>query len=205
LRISDLYNLTEEVLLPLERFAEKSARNAIAGIAASAQIPFERVLFGLGIRYVGETVAKKLARHFNNIQNLMAATFEDLIAVDEIGDRIAGSVLEFFANPENIQLIRDLQAAGLQFEIPEKLREEGAHLPLEGKTLVVSGKFDGYGRDEIKALIETLGGKVSGSISGKTDFVVAGADMGPSKRQKAEALGVKILEEAEFNKYIEKN
>jgi DNA ligase (NAD+) len=205
LRISDLYNLTEEALLPLDRFAEKSARNAIEGIAKSTQIPFERVLFGLGIRYVGETVAKKLARHFNNIQNLMAATFEDLIAVDEIGDRIAGSVLEFFANPENIQLISDLQAAGLQFEIPELLREEGAHLPLEGKTLVVSGKFDGYGRDEIKTLIETLGGKVSSSISGKTDFVVAGADMGPSKRQKAEALGVKILDESEFNKYIEKN
>jgi DNA ligase (NAD+) len=202
--IADLYQLTEQDLLPLERFAAKSAFNAINGIQASTQISFERVLFALGIRYVGETVAKKLARHFQSLENLEAASLEELIAVDEIGERIASSVKAFFSHPPNKIIIERLQSAGLQFALESSEDPQNDYQPLANKTLVVSGKFEGYERDELKALIEQLGGKTAGSISGKTDFVVAGADMGPAKREKAEQLGVTILTEAQFNALIQK-
>lgn len=199
---ADLYDLTFEQLLPLERFAEKSAQNVIAGIEASKAIAFERVLFGLGIRHVGETVAKKLARHFGSIEALQAASLEELLAVDEIGNRIAQSILDYFANPDLMKQLNRLIAAGLQMETHQKANS--LQQILAGKTLVVSGKFEGYERDALKNLIENLGGKVASSISKKTDYVVAGADMGPSKRQKAEDLGVQILSEAEFNTLIER-
>jgi DNA ligase (NAD+) len=198
---ADLYDLTFEQLLPLERFAEKSAQNVIAGIAASKDIPFERVLFGLGIRHVGETVAKKLARHFGSIEALQAANLEALLAVDEIGNRIAESILDYFANANLMQQLNRLKAAGLQMETHQKANS--LQQILVGKTFVVSGKFEGYERDALKSLIENLGGKVASSISKKTDYVVAGADMGPSKKQKAEEFGVEILSEAAFNLLIE--
>lgn len=197
---ADLYDLREADLLPLERFAEKSAQNIVAGIAASKEIPFERVLFGMGIRHVGETVAKKLARHFGSIAALEAADFEALVAVGEIGERIAQSILAFFANPLQVAILDRLKAAGLQMESRRKTTQRQPILT--GKVLVVSGKFEGYERDALKDLIEQLGGKVASSISGKTDYVVAGADMGPAKRQKATALGVQILSEMDFNELI---
>lgn len=196
---ADLYELKKEHVLPLERMAEKSAQNIIDGIEASMQIPFERVLFALGIRYVGETVAKKLARHFGNIDNIMNASQEELENVSEIGTRIAESVREFFDDPEKRQLVQRLKDYGLQFEIEQ---QEGASEALAGMTIVVSGTFERYGRREIKELIEKHGGKNTGSVSGKTDLLVAGADMGPSKRKKADDLGVRIIDENEFSKMI---
>lgn len=196
---ADLYNLKKEDLLPLERLAEKSAQNIIDGIEASKQIPYERVLFALGIRYVGETVAKKLARHFGDIDSLMAATQEDLENVSEIGSRIAESVREFFDDEHKVELVERLKAAGLQFEV---VQQEGASATLEGITIVISGNFERYSRKEIKELIEKHGGKNTGSVSGKTDLIVAGEGMGPSKRKKAEDLGVKIIDENEFAKMI---
>lgn len=198
---ADLYELTAEQVIPLERMAEKSAENLVQGIEASKQIPFERVLFALGIRFVGETVAKKLARHYKSIDALMQASEEDLIAVDEIGDRIAESVVSFFRSEENITTVNRLKEHGVQLQISE---EEMAHQTdvLQGKTFVVSGVFAKVSRNELKKLIEDNGGKVSGSISGKTNFVVAGDNMGPSKRTKAESLDVPIISEDEFLEMI---
>lgn len=197
---ADLYLLKKEQIIPLERMAEKSAQNVINGIEASKKIPFERVLFALGIRFVGETVAKKLANHYKSIDNLANATIEDLTQVDEIGERIAESVVSFFEPEENRDLIERLKRAGVQMEISE---EDLADVTdkLNGKTFVVSGVFE-MSRDELKELIEKNGGKVTGSISSKTDFVVAGENMGPSKKTKAESLGIKILAESEFLKMI---
>lgn len=197
--IADLYELRESDLLPLERMAEKSAQNIVSGIAASTAIPFERVLFALGIRYVGETVAKKLARHFETIEALMAANLDELIAVDEIGDRIAESVLAFFAKEEHRELIERLKAAGLQFTV---VKQEGASKSLEGLSIVISGNFERFSRNELKELIELHGGKNTGSVSGKTSLIVAGEGMGPSKRKKAEDLGLKIIDENEFAQMI---
>lgn len=196
---ADLYTLQKEQLLPLERMAEKSAQNIIEGIEASKEIPFERVLFGLGIRYVGETVAKKLARHFGNIDALMAASLEELTNVDEIGERIAESVTAFFADSAKVDTVGRMKLAGLQFEV---VQQEGASTKLDGKTIVISGNFEKYSRKEIKELIERHGGKNTGSVSGKTDLIVAGEGMGPSKRKKAEDLGVKIIDENEFAQLI---
>ncbi|UYW02166.1 NAD-dependent DNA ligase LigA [Flavobacterium agricola] len=195
---ADLYELKKEQVLPLERMAEKSAENLITGIEKSKQVPFERVLFAIGIRYVGETVAKKLAQHYKNIDNLMQATHLELILVDEIGDRIAESVVQFFADADNKLLIQRLKQYGLQFEIVEK------ELVLEstvfsGKTFVVSGVFTKYSRDQIKAVIEANGGKVGSSISSKTHYVVAGDNMGPAKLEKANKLNIPILSEVEFD------
>lgn len=197
---ADLYLLKKEQIIPLERMAEKSAQNVINGIEASKKIPFERVLFALGIRFVGETVAKKLANHYKSIDNLANATIEDLTQVDEIGERIAESVVSFFEPEENRDLIERLKRAGVQMEISE---EDLADVTdkLGGQTFVVSGVFE-MSRDELKELIEKNGGKVTGSISSKTDFVVAGENMGPSKKTKAESLGIKILAESEFLKMI---
>ena len=194
---SDLYELTVEQVIPLERMAAKSAENLINGIEASKQIPFERVLFALGIRYVGETVAKKLAKHYKSIDALMFASTLDLVTVDEIGERIAESVVEFFSSEENKQIIERLKSFGVQLEISaEKLANQTDKL--KGQTFVVSGVFESISRNELKKLIEDNGGKVSSSISSKTSYVVAGDKMGPSKRTKAEDLNITILSETDF-------
>ena len=198
---ADLYELTKEDVIPLERMAEKSAENLINGIEASKQIPFERVLFALGIRYVGETVAKKLAKHYKSIDALAEATEEQLISVDEIGDRIAESVIAFFTSEENKSIIERLKNYGVQLEISaEKLANQTNKL--NGETFVVSGVFHKVSRTELKKLIEDNGGKVSSSISGKTNYVVAGDNMGPSKKTKAESLEVPIISEDDFLQMI---
>lgn len=197
---ADLYDLRKEQLLPLERLAEKSAANMLSGIAASREVPFERVLFGLGIRYVGETVAKKLARHFETLDALAQASLDDLIQVDEIGERIAQSVREFFDDPQQRSWVRRLEEAGLQTEVKW---QEGASETLKGLNLVISGKFTRFSRPELKALIEKHGGKNTGSVSGNTNILVAGEGMGPSKRQKAESLGVRIISEAQLEEMIQ--
>ncbi|MEH6536274.1 MAG: NAD-dependent DNA ligase LigA [Psychroserpens sp.] len=194
---SDLYTLTKDDVLPLERMADKSAENLVNGIVASKQIPFERLLFGLGIRYVGETVAKKLAKHYKRIDAIANASVEDLISVDEIGDRIAESVIEFFSSEANKDIIEKLRHHGLQLEISaEKLANQTDIL--KGLSIVVSGVFQSVSRTELKKLIEDNGGKVSSSISSKTSFLVAGDKMGPSKLAKAETLGVSIISENDF-------
>jgi DNA ligase (NAD+) len=198
---ADLYDLTIEQVIPLERMAAKSAENLVTGIEASKQIPFERVLFALGIRYVGETVAKKLARHYKSIEALMEASLEMLVNVDEIGERIAQSVIEFFASEENKTIVQRLKDYGVQLEISaEKLANQTDKL--QGSSFVVSGVFNRVSRTELKKLIEDNGGKVSGSISGKTGYVVAGENMGPSKRNKAEDLGIPIISEEDFLEMI---
>ena len=199
---ADLYELTVEQVIPLERMAEKSAENLVKGIEASKQIPFERVLFALGIRYVGETVAKKLAKHYKSIDALMFASVLDLVTVDEIGERIAESVVEFFSSEENKVMVERLKGYGVQLEISaEKLANQTEKL--KGQTFVVSGVFESISRNDLKKLIEDNGGKVSSSISSKTSYVVAGDKMGPSKRTKAESLGITILSEEEFLQFLE--
>jgi len=189
--------LTKEQIEPLERMAEKSAENLVKGVVASREIPFERVLFALGIRYVGETVAKKLARAYGNIDALIKASFEDLIQVDEIGDRIAQSVIRFFSDERNIEIVERLRRYGLQLSLSEDQLANQSDT-LKEKTFVVSGVFESVSRTELKKLIEDNGGKVSSSISSKTSFVVAGANMGPSKKAKADDLGINIISESEF-------
>lgn len=198
---ADLYEITVEKLLPLERMAKKSAENIVKGIEKSKEVPFERVLFALGIRYVGETVAKKLARHYKNITALENTTVEQLVEVDEIGNQIATSVVNFFQEEYNKELINRLKEYGLEFELSAEATA-GQTDTLKGKTFVVSGVFSLYSRDELKALIEQHGGKVGSSISSKTDYVIAGDKMGPSKREKAESLGVKIIDEVAFQSLI---
>lgn len=194
---SDLYELTVDQVLPLERMAQKSAENLINGIEASKQIPFERVLYALGIRYVGETVAKKLVKHYKTIDAIKNASEEELINVDEIGVKIAESVVAFFASEANSSIIERLKHFGVQLEISaEKLANQTNKL--EGSTFVVSGVFTSVSRNELKKLIEDNGGKVSSSISSKTSYVVAGDNMGPSKKTKAESLNIPILSEEEF-------
>ncbi|MFT5893017.1 MAG: DNA ligase (NAD+) [Dokdonia sp.] len=193
---ADLYVLSVEQLLPLERMAQKSAENLVQGVQASTGIPFERVLFGLGIRYVGETVAKKLAKHYKAIDAIAIASEEDLVNVDEIGIKIAESVVAFFAKAENKELIERLKTYGVQLEISaEKLADQSD--VLKGQTFVVSGVFE-MPRNDLKKIIEDNGGKVSSSISSKTSFLVAGDKMGPSKLAKAEGLGITIISEQEF-------
>ncbi len=194
---ADLYDLTVEQVIPLERMAEKSAQNMIEGIAKSKEIPFEKVLFALGIRYVGETVAKKLAKHFKSIDHLMTASFEELVAVDEIGDRIAQSIIDFSTDLGNIQLINRLKHYGVQLEISAAQLANQTN-KLEGNVFVVSGVFHQLSRNELKKAIEDNGGKVSSSISKKTNYVIAGDNMGPSKKTKAASLGVAIISEADF-------
>ena len=199
---ADLYELKKEQILPLERMAEKSADNIIQGIEKSKEIPFERVLFALGIRYVGETVAKKLARHFKSIDSIVNASEAELEAVDEIGARIAMSVVEFFKSSENMEIVERLKKYGVQLQISaDKLA--GQTDKLSGNTFVVSGVFAKVSRNELKKLIEDNGGKVSSSISAKTSYVVAGENMGPSKLAKAESLGVRIITEDEFLEMVQ--
>ncbi|WP_081212380.1 NAD-dependent DNA ligase LigA [Salegentibacter sediminis] len=194
---ADLYTLKKEDVLPLERMAEKSAENLINGIEKSKEIPFERTLFALGIRYVGETVAKKLAKHYKSIDALMSASEEDLVAIDEIGESIARSVREFFASEENREIVQRLKEYGVQLEIDAEVLANHTD-KLAGNTFVISGVFEKVSRNELKKMIEENGGKVSGSISGKTDYLVAGENMGPSKLAKAEKLGTNIISEVEF-------
>ena len=193
--LPDLYTLTFEQVLALDRVGEKTATNLIQGIEESKKQPFERVLFGLGIRYVGETVAKKLAAGMGNIDNLMAASAEQLIGIDEIGERIAESVVQYFSDPKHILGIESMKAAGLIFTAIQK---ESLGDTLAGKTMVISGVFAKHSRDEIKALIEAHGGKVGSGVTGKTDYLVAGDGIGPSKLEKAVQLGVQIISEDQF-------
>lgn len=194
---ADLYELKKEQVVPLERMADKSAENLINGIEASKQIPFERVLYALGIRYVGETVAKKLAKHYKTIDNLANATLMELTMVDEIGERIAQSVIDFFADEDNRKLVERLKAYGVQLETSAEASTSVSD-KLAGKIFVVSGVFEKFSRDDLKKAIEDNGGKVGSSISAKTNYVVAGDNMGPAKLEKANQLGVKIISEDEF-------
>ena len=200
---SDLYELKVDDVIPLERMAQKSAENLVNGIEKSKKIPFERVLYALGIRYVGETVAKKLAKHYKNIDAIRNASLMDLILVDEIGEKIAQSVIEFFENPENIRIIERLKQFGVQFEIIEK-HNPNATDKLAGKIFVVSGVFEKFSRDDLKKSIEDNGGKVGSSISAKTDYVIAGENMGPAKLEKANQLKIPILSESDYLLLISK-
>ena len=200
--IADLYDLRITDLLTLERWAEKSARNLMNSLRESKAVPFERVLYALGIRYVGETVAKRLVSSFHSIDRLMEASFEQLVDVDEIGDRIAQSVVAYFSDAENRQIVERLRAQGLQMEVSEEVLANRSER-LKGLTFVISGTFTQHSRDEYKALIEQHGGKNTGSVSGKTSYILAGENMGPAKLEKAAKLGVRIIREDEFLKMIE--
>ena len=200
--VADLYDLTDMQLAQLERWAEKSIANFLESLEESKKVPFERVLFALGIRYVGETVAKRLARSFMSIDHIQAATAEELSEVNDIGERIAESVSRYFEDTENRLLIERLHRAGIQLSVDPLLFEKSSDT-LKGKTIVISGTFEHHSRDEYKELIELHGGKNTGSISKKTDFILAGENMGPAKLEKAEKLGVEILDEAAFLKMIE--
>lgn len=200
--IADLYDLRITDLLTLERWAEKSARNLMNSLRESKAVPFERVLYALGIRYVGETVAKRLASSFHSIDCLMEASFEQLVDVDEIGDRIAQSVVAYFSDAENRQIVERLRAHGLQMEVSEEVLANRSER-LKGLTFVISGTFTQHSRDEYKAMIEQHGGKNTGSVSGKTSYILAGENMGPAKLEKAAKLGVRIIREDEFLKMIE--
>lgn len=199
---SDLYDLKFEDLVNLERWGETSARNLIESIEKSKSVPFERVLFALGIRFVGETVAQKLASAFPSIDALMQATFEQLISVDEIGNRIAQSLTDFFAKPEFMQFVMRLKEHGLQFELSEDVLAAKTE-KLMGLTIVISGTFKLHSRDEYKSIIVQNGGKNSGSVSKKTDYILAGENMGPAKLEKAQKQGVKIISEEDFLKMVE--
>ncbi|MBS1646607.1 MAG: NAD-dependent DNA ligase LigA [Bacteroidetes bacterium] len=201
--IADIYELKKEQLLPLERMAEKSIANLLEGIEQSKKIPFERVLYAIGIRHVGETTAKKIARKIKTIEALMRASQEELLQIDEVGEVIAQSIASFFSVEENKQIISRLIQKGLQFEISNEQAQESSDI-LQGKTFVISGVFSKHSRDELKDLIEKNGGKNTGSISGKTNYLLAGDNMGPEKLKKAEKLGVVLLSEDDFLKWIKK-
>lgn len=212
--ISDLYYLTYEQLLGLEKiieaegdkkekklsFKEKTVSNILKGIEASKQVPFERVLYALGIRYVGQTVAKKLAKHYRNIEALKNAQIQDLIGVEEIGEKIAGSVVRYFSNEKNLSVIQRLKEKGVRLE----MEQEQMHVSdkLKGKTIVASGKLEHFSREEIKEEIEKHGGKAASSVSSKTDFLLAGENIGPNKLEKARELGIPVITEGEFMEMI---
>ena len=200
---ADLYELTEDQLIGLERMGKKSAQNIIQGIEQSKQVPFERVLFALGIRFVGETVAKKLAKAMHSIDKLAAATLDELIQLDEIGGKIAQSILNYFANEANRDLIEHLRRAGVQLALTEETLSAQTD-KLKGMSIVISGVFAKHSRDEYKQMIEQNGGKNVGSISSKTSFILAGENMGPSKLEKAQKLGVRIIDENEFLQMLDK-
>jgi len=194
--VADLYGLTYNDLRRLEGFADKSARNVLAELRKSSEVPFERVLFAIGIRFVGEVIAKKLAKAFGSMDKLSLATIEEMTEVDDIGVRIAESVVRFFKDERNVDIVKRLREYGLKmdYETGEGQKSDA----LAGKTIVVSGRFELHSRDEYKAMIEAHGGKIGSSVSAKTSMILAGDDMGPSKREKAEALGIKIISENEF-------
>ncbi|MGB1114088.1 MAG: NAD-dependent DNA ligase LigA [Flavobacteriaceae bacterium] len=195
-RIDDLYRLNKDQLLPLERMAEKSVTNLIEGIEKSKEKPFDKVLFGLGIRFVGETVAKKLAKRFGSIDELKKASLEELIQTEDIGERIAKSLVAYFSDPKNQDLLSQLQIFGLQLEL--KQTTLALHSQFSGKRFVVSGVFESFSREDLKKEIEDLGGIIASSISSKTDYLVAGEGIGPSKKAKAEQLGIPLLNEQEY-------
>ncbi|MCL9805607.1 NAD-dependent DNA ligase LigA [Flavobacterium amniphilum] len=198
---ADLYELKKEQVVVLERMADKSAENLINGIEKSKEIPFDRVLYALGIRYVGETVAKKLAKHYKTIDALAVAKLEELTSVDEIGEKIAQSLIEYFENEQNRVIVERLKAYGVQLEMSETDNTAISNI-LEGKIFVVSGVFEKFSRDDLKKAIEDNGGKVGSSISAKTSFVVAGDNMGPAKLEKASQLKIPIISELDFEKMI---
>ncbi len=199
---ADLYQLQASDICGLDRMGEKTAENIIASLQQSKQVPFERVLFALGIRFVGETVAKKLTRALKSMDAIEQATLDDLIHIDEVGEKIAGSILNYFDNPSNRMFVEQLRKAGLTMQLTEE-QTDGQTNKLEGKTVVISGVFEHHSRDEYKALIEKHGGKNTGSISAKTSFILAGSNMGPAKLEKAQKLGIKILNEDDFLTLIE--
>ncbi|MEO0473043.1 MAG: NAD-dependent DNA ligase LigA, partial [Bacteroidota bacterium] len=196
---ADLYDLTYDRLIELDRFADLSVRNLLEGLTKSKEQSFEKVLFGLGIRFVGETVAKKLARYFRHVEAIAAADVETLIAVPDIGQRIADSVVEFFSNSNNRQLVERLKLSGLQLELTEKASGSDQ---LNGKSFVISGVFATYSRNELKQLIEDKGGEIKSSVSSKTSYLLIGEGAGPSKLSKAEKLGVSIISEEDFQNLI---
>lgn len=196
--VADLYRITKDDLLKLERMGEKSADNVLKEIAASKQLPLERVVYGLGIRFVGERTAQFLAEHFGSLDAIMNASAEELEEVNEVGPRIAESIVEFFADEHNRKLVNDLRKAGLTFTGQKK--EKGTKLA--GKTFVLTGTLERHTRDEAKKMIEDAGGRVSGSVSKKTDYVVAGSDAG-SKLDKARELGVNVIDESELEKLLQ--
>jgi len=200
--ISDIYYLNKQDLLKIDRMAEKSANNLIAGIEASKKVPFERVLFAIGIRHIGETTAKKLAFYFKNIESLKNATLDQLLEVGDIGEKTAQTIVEYFSEIRSLEIIQKLKQAGLQFELSNEQLVNTSD-KLKDLSIVVSGVFTKFSRDEIKKMIEQNGGKNVGSISGKTSFILAGENMGPEKLKKAEKLGVKIVSETEFIKMME--
>ncbi|MBR4483303.1 MAG: NAD-dependent DNA ligase LigA, partial [Paludibacteraceae bacterium] len=200
--IADLYTLKIQDIAFLSGLGEKSGKKILQGIRNSADVPFERVLFALGIRYVGETVAKKLAQTLGSIDKIAEATVEELTAIDEIGESIANSVYKYFREPKHTELIEKLKSYGLKMEVDLSKKENSSNI-LGGKTFVVSGVFENFSRDSIKETIELNGGKISSSISSKTDYVVAGENMGPAKKEKAEKLGVTVIDESTFIKMIE--
>jgi DNA ligase (NAD+) len=197
---SDLYDLKKEDILPLERFAEKSASNIIKGIEQSKEVPYQRVLYALGIRHVGETVAKTISKRFRSIDDLMNADIEQITSVREIGPKIAASIIAYFSDTENREIIQRLKEKGLRLN--DTSETVGSGTALQGKTIVISGTFEKYSRDEYKHKIENNGGKNSSSISGNTSFVLAGEGMGPSKKEKADSLGIPLINENEFLKII---
>jgi len=199
--IADLYKLKKEDLLPLDRMGEKSADRILSSIQESLSVPYERVLFALGIRHVGQTVAKKLAKTLTSVQALKAASLEDLVNIDEIGDKIAKSIILFFEDEAQNNLVNELIAHGLQFELNEE-ELAGQTNKLEGLSIVISGSFSRHSRDELKALIEQNGGKNTSSISKKTDLFLAGEKVGPSKLEKVEKFGIKTISEDEFIQMI---
>lgn len=192
---SDLYFLNKESLLNLNRMAEKSVENIFEGLENSKKVPFERVLFALGIRYVGQTVAKNLAKKFKSIDNLILKSYDELIEVDEIGDRIARSVVKFLADSNNLKNIEKLKMVGLKFEIDSTIIRKSI---LNNKTFVISGVFEDHSREELKSLIDQNGGKNLSSISSKTNFLLAGDKVGPSKLKKAKDLDIMIIDEKYF-------
>jgi len=212
---ADLYDLHFDLLFGLQKvivdqdkekkisIQKKSAEKIIVGIEKSKEVPFYKALYALGIRHVGETVAKKLTHHFNTIDNLASATYEQLIEIDEIGDKIAKSVISWFQKDEHQEIIKRLKKAGIQLANDTEDKQLISRL-LEGVSFVVSGTFSNYSRDALKSLIEQHGGKNAGSISSKTDFLLAGDNMGPAKKQKAEKLGIPIISESDFESMISK-
>jgi DNA ligase (NAD+) len=199
--IADIYSLTKDQLLGLDRMADRSAQNLIDGIRESTRVPFERVLYAIGIRHVGETTAKKIARKVRRIDVLMKAGSEELLAIDEVGEIIARSIVAFFSNEENRQIIERLKQAGVQLEMTDEVRAGSDKL--KGMTFVVSGVFNKYSRDQLKEMIELNGGKNSGSISGKTTYLLSGDNAGPEKLKKAETLGVKIISETDLEAMLQ--
>ena len=195
--IADIYDLQEQDLARQERLGTKSAQNILAGINASKQVPWSRVLFALGIRMVGETTAKKIARRYRSIDDLQWATHDQLTAIEDVGPQIADNIIAYFNNLDNLEIVNRLRTAGLQMQSTEEVPQPQSDI-LAGKSIVISGVFAHHSRDEYKNIIETNGGKNVGSVSKKTSFILAGENMGPEKRKKADELGVTILSEDEF-------